>query len=480
MSTSPVGPLAFADLDGELFLSNDAAYWAILDRPSAEAFFAGRLGPEHPRHALLLEGGFLRAGLDPDAHAARIRRRMASVWRGTHLHIFVLSLRCDLACRYCHASRLPAAAQGGDMSLQTARDAVDLAFRSPSPALNFEFQGGEPLENPEVMRFVLDYARERNRHERRELRFSLVSNFSRMSEDKLDWLVAEDLAVCTSLDGPADLHDDNRRALHGGSSHAQVTHWIRRFNEAYAERGWDPRAHHVEALLTATRATLGRAEEVVQAFLDAGLPSLHLRPLNPYGFAAAAWDQIGYPVEDYLRFYFAALDEVLRRNREGIDLREQTAAVHLTRLLSGEDPGHLDLRSPCGAGIGQLAYDHDGTVYSCDEGRMLARGGDRAFALGDVKSDFRSIVGHPTVRAMVLASTLEALPGCADCAWRPFCGVCPIHSWATEGDLFGQRPRSARCRLQMGQLQGLVRRLRDDEDGSTTRIFRRWTQRHRA
>ena len=29
----------------------------------------------------------------------------------------------------------------------------------------------------------------------------------------------------------------------------------------------------------------------------------------------------------------------------------------------------IQLRSPCGAGIGQLLYNYDGKVYTCDEGR---------------------------------------------------------------------------------------------------------------
>jgi hypothetical protein len=31
---------------------------------------------------------------------------------------------------------------------------------------------------------------------------------------------------------------------------------------------------------------------------------------------------------------------------------------------------NLELRSPCGAGIGQLLYNYDGKVYTCDEGRI--------------------------------------------------------------------------------------------------------------
>ena len=476
IAVSKLGPLSFGLLDGDLLLSNDAGEWTLLPRADAGMFLAGRLGTEHACHAELTRKGFLREGLDVDRLAYRLRRKKAAVFQGTHLHIFVVTLRCDHACRYCHASRLPMDASGADMSVDTARQAVDIAFQSPSAAINFEFQGGEPLANPDLVRFVVEYARECNRFHKKDLRFSLVTNLSRMTEEHLAWLVAPDIALCTSLDGPADLHDDNRRRLGGGSSYAEVTRWIRRIREAYAEGGYDPRHFKVDALMTTTRASLGRARDIVDTYVELGLGALNLRTLNRYGFAAAAWRQIGYAPEEYLAFYFEALDDVLARNRAGVDLREHTASVFLTKMLTPDDSGHLDMRSPCGAGIGQLAYDHDGRVYTCDEGRMLARTGDSTFELGAVDSArMADLVQHPTVRSMTVASLLEALPACRDCVYKPWCGVCPVQSWAAEGDLFGQRARSDRCKLQRGQIEGLFRRLRDDPDGQSEQVFRRWT-----
>lgn len=44
----------------------------------------------------------------------------------------------------------------------------------------------------------------------------------------------------------------------------------------------------------------------------------------------------------------------------------------------------MELRSPCGAALGQLAFTASGNVYTCDEGRMMAEMGDDAFKLGNV------------------------------------------------------------------------------------------------
>ena len=76
--------------------------------------------------------------------------------------------------------------RSADMSLATAKRVVDQIFTSPSPALAIEFQGGEPLVNFEVVRFVIEYATERNRDEGRDLQFLLVSNLAAMDEEVLN------------------------------------------------------------------------------------------------------------------------------------------------------------------------------------------------------------------------------------------------------------------------------------------------------
>ena len=472
-----LGPLRFGSLDGQVLVANDLGDWLLLDPSDFRNLLAGRVGPGHPQAAALAAAGMLAEGLDAEASAARLWRKKAGCFQGPHLHILVATLRCNHACGYCHASHGGMGAKGLDMEPEVARQVVDLALQSPAPSVTIEFQGGEPLAAWPVLQEVMRYGREQSAALGKPLRFNLVSNLSLMDDEKLDALVAPDVAVCTSLDGPADLHDHNRRLVGEGSSHELVVHWLGRFRRAYAERGWDPRWFRVEALATVTRASLGRACDIVQTYLDLGLPALHVRGLNPYGFAAAAWARIGTSTEQLLELHGQVLDEIIARSRQGADLREQTAATFLTKLLTPDDPNHLDLRSPCGAGIGQVATAPDGRVYPCDEGRMLAAMGDDRFALGQVgQLRIQDVTGHPTVKAMALASTLEALPGCVDCVYQAFCGLCPVHAWKTQGDLFGQRPRSELCRLHQGQIELLIRRMRDDPDGFVRALFQRWTR----
>ena len=88
-----------------------------------------------------------------------------------------------------------------DMSLDTAKKVVDHAMRTPSPYLNFEFQGGEPTVNMDVIKFVVDYSREKNKYEKKILDHSLVTNMTYMNEENADWIMDNNVLICTSLTG---------------------------------------------------------------------------------------------------------------------------------------------------------------------------------------------------------------------------------------------------------------------------------------
>ncbi|HEX9051077.1 MAG TPA: His-Xaa-Ser system radical SAM maturase HxsB [Anaeromyxobacter sp.] len=468
-----LGPFRFRAVANRVLLTGDAGAHALVTREEFEALLDGRAPADEAKRAELREKGFLAGERTPEQEAAGMTRRKAFLATGPYLHVLVTTLRCNQGCVYCHASRIGMASPGHDMSVETAERAIEVALCSPSPTLTFEFQGGEPLANWPVVRRVVERALELGRGSGKTIRFSLVSNLSLMDDEKLAFLVDHGVQVCTSLDGPQDLHDANR-PLAGGSSHAETVRWMERIDSAYAARGLDRELYHVEALLTVTRASLGRARDIVDEYVRRGLQAIFARPLNPFGFATRTWATIGYGTDDFLAFHRAMLDEMVERNRRGTQILERLATIFLSKILSDTDPNYLDIRSPCGAGIGQIAYDHDGSVFACDEGRMLNQMGDPMFRLGHLSRDgYGDLVESPVVRSLCVASCLEALPGCSDCAYQPYCGSCPVYNYATQGNIFGRMPDNEKCRLHMGVLDDLFGRIAagDPEVGA---IFRRW------
>ncbi len=410
-----------------------------------KTFRAGQVKDGTPLFKKLSAAGLLRGRLDLDGITAQAAGLSAGAFEGPGLHILVLTLKCNHACVYCRATA------GGHadtaMSRSTALKAVETAFQSPNPRISIEFQGGEALLNWEVLKAAVAHAKKLNAKAGKDLALSVVTNLSLMDEAKAAWLVKEGVSVCTSLDGPAAVHDANRR-WSGGSSHARAVKWLKYFKEAARGGGKDSLP---SALMTTTRLSLESPRAIVDEYRALGLGGIFLRPLSPIGYAAGVWPQIGYAPSDFIKFYRAALARVLEINYSGEKFVERNAALLAAKILRGEDPNYLDLRSPCGAAIGQLAYNWDGDVYTCDEGRMVAACGDPFFRLGSVRTNsFRELMTAPAARVCAMASCLENQPYCARCAFKPFCGVCPVHNYATQGSPWGDIRGGGWCALQKG------------------------------
>jgi radical SAM protein with 4Fe4S-binding SPASM domain len=203
------------------------------------------------------------------------------------------------------------------------------------------------------------------------------------------------------------------------------------------------------------------------------LPYVFMRPLMPFGAALARWGEIGCTPEEFVGFYRAGLERVLELNRRGSAIKEKTAFLIAKKIFGSQDNRYVDLRCPCGAGLGQLAYDWDGGIYTCDEGRMLAMDGDRSFRLGSVADPYKKIINSAAVRACALSSSLDLQPGCSRCAYKPWCGACPAYNRAAQGGFWGSMPSNARCRVLKGifdAIFGLAAEKRHLE------VFKKWLE----
>jgi len=371
-------------------------------------------------------------------------------------------------CVYCHASSRPVKEKKYDMDLKTAKKVVDFIFQSPSQQITLEFQGGEPLLNFRVLEYIVNYAKKKNEAHKKDLQISVVSNLSLMDEKKLEFLIKNGVAICTSLDGPEQLHDKNRAIKGETKNHCQVSGWIQKINQEYGKRG--ATAHKVNALITLTKDSLDYPKEIVDEYVKNGLETIHLRFLNNLGVASRSWGKISYSAEEYIDFWKTAVEHMIKLNKRGVDIRERIVRLMVSKIVTGLDPNYLDLRSPCGAAIGQLAYNYNGDIYTCDEGRMV--GGD-LFKLGNVKKDrYANVLTSNKVCAMVAASINDGYI-CDSCAFKPYCGICPVCNYAEQGSIIGKIPQTDRCKIFKSQFKYVFEKLLDKKD---SKVILEWAK----
>lgn len=437
-------PFRFGRLPGgRVLLTSQAGEFVILPRPTFDDFVAGRLEIGSVAYLDLKSRQMLTHG--PDETTLRIT---ASQWRtkkafmegGPKLHIFVPTLRCNQSCGYCQVSRADAGAAGVDMNRETASRSIDLMLTSPASAITMEFQGGEPLLAFDLLQWMVKTASERAPAAGKAISFVICTNLTLLTDEHIQFFKRHNVAVSTSIDGPADIHDRNR-PMTGAAAHELVVRNIRRCHETLGDGS-------VSALMTTTTHSLGHARTIIDEYLALGLRSVFLRELNPYGFAAKSAKALGYEVDAFTTFYAEALNYILDLNRRGERFAEGYAAMLLRKVLTPFGVGFVDLQSPTGEGFGVVLYNYDGGVYASDEGRMLAEMGDSAFRLGTVADSWTDLFFGETMQYIAAAGVAEALPGCSDCVYVPYCGADPIRHYRTQGDLVGHRPSSSFCRKQ--------------------------------
>jgi len=463
-----VGFFRFKQLGQDCLLTNDAGDYVYLKPSSFDRLLEGKLDKGCREYNILKEKGFICDNANVDRIIEKYRLKNAFLGRGTSLHIIVVTLRCDHICVYCHASAQNIKSINLDMEIDTAKQVVNRIFESPGPDIVIEFQGGEPLLNFDTVKFIIEYAQEKNKMINKKLLISLVTNLSTMNNERLKYLCKKKISLCTSIDGPEALHNKNRKVLFQLNSYKNTIRWFKTIQREYFGKV----IYRPNALATITRYSFSYPEEIVNEYVKLGLEGIHLRQLNPFGLAKKAWQRIGYSAQEFIDFYKKAFDYILELNLKGKIFYERTARIFLMKILTDEDPGYFDLRSPCGAGIGQLAYNYNGDVYTCDEGRMMSRMQDESFKLGNVKQNsYHDFINTDTVKAVCTASVLDILPGCAVCVYKPYCGVCPIYNYVQNGNIFTQMPNNERCRVNMAILDYLFEKLKDKKIG---KIFRKW------
>lgn len=469
---SNLGNFRFRKIGKDNLITNESGEWMFLSNKQFDTFLSNKLSSKSPEYANLLGKGFLKANKKRIGNlAGKYLHMNSSVLQGPSLFIFVLTLRCNHRCLYCQITPESPEKKGFDMSQKTAKQGVDLAFETPSSYVQIEFQGGEPLLNWPTLKFIVRYAKKVNKIKKKKLGISLVSNLVLMDKEKLDFLINEGVQISCSFDGPAKVHDKNRIYLNGKSSYVIVSKRIKEIRKQLAKKG-EKETDSLGAILTISRFSLPFYKEIIDEYIELGFERIALRPLSPFGLEKKTVSSIGYSAKEFIDFYKKSMDYILEINKNGRLFIEMNTQYALVKILKGTDPNYTELKSPCGAAIGQLAFNYDGGIYSCDEGRMASRMGFENFKLGRLgKNRLRDVIDNETVKTLCVSSCLDSQVACQDCAYKPYCGTCPVANFLEYGNIFPQINNTDKCKIYKNMFDYIFTNLKNKKNRA---IFESW------
>ena len=401
--------------------------------------------------------------------AVKLRTRKEFIADFTSLHMIVVTLRCNCLCKYCHASSVDLATNNYDMDWETAKKTIDMIFQTPSMDIKIEYQGGEPLLNWDIVKQSILYAEFLNKFAKKKLGFVICTNLMEITDEQINFCKKHNIDISTSLDGPKEFHDCNRKSRIFDSSYDAFIKNSERVKNVLGKDGCAP-------LLTISSTNLHNLREVIDKYVELGYNTVFLRALNPYGNAIKNKESLDYSTEEFIEAFKDALSYIIELNKEGINFTECFTALLLSRIFSPFSTGFVDLQSPSGAGISGAIYNYDGKIYPADEARMLAKMGDDYFCLGTVNDNYSDIFNGKVINDIIYNSCVETMPICSECVYQQYCGADVIRNYLETKDLMGYRPISGFCEKNKKILDHIFNLL-SEADEQTMDIFWSWITR---
>ena len=404
-----------------------------------------------------------------DVWAAKYRTKKKHIFDKPSLHMIVATHRCNQKCKYCHAS---ASSEGKDISIETIKKCVDFILRESSTYIKIEFQGGEPTLNFKIVKACVEEFKDRALSNNKIVEFVLCTNLYDINNSIKQYCCDNNIQISTSLDGPDILHDSCRLSADGKPTHHKVIENINDLKSNYKI--------YPSALLTVTNKNVDKLFDVINHYKATGFSSIFIRSLNPFGRAGGGSEDLAYPYDYFIKKYIDALEYIIEINKNGHFFVEEYASILLTKILTPLNSGYVDLLSPTGAGISCLIYEINGDIFVSDEARMRERvTHDKRYKVGNViKNSYNECIESAIMKKIVESSVIESIPGCAWCAYAPYCGHDPIRNYQLFNDEVGFRPNDPMCKLNTTTFDYLFSKIFSDND--SLRIFWSWVKRNES
>lgn len=147
---------------------------------------------------------------------------------------------CNFRCKYCVYNEDHPDYRGfskSKMSWDIGKKAIDFFMKNSdkNELVYIGFYGGEPLMNYPLIKKSIKYLKEN--YSNREISYSMTTNGSLINQEVANYLVENDFVVTVSIDGPKEIHDENRVFSNGNGTFETAIRGIKNLEEATKKQG---------------------------------------------------------------------------------------------------------------------------------------------------------------------------------------------------------------------------------------------------
>ena len=326
--------------------------------------------------------------------------------------------RCNMRCAYCYYLEKGKYSENPKQT-RMSFDLLERLIRqtiaaSPGPVVSFTWHGGEPTLAG------MDFYKKAVELEKKylprgwEAWNNLQTNGLLLNEGWCRFLKENRFDVGLSIDGPAEVHDKNRRLVNGAGTFDRVRASIRRLREA----GVEP-----DLLCTVNAVSQDRPLEVYRALRETGCGWVQFIPVVIRDGAGGA-DPRSVSPEGYGRFLTAVFDEWVTHDLGKLDVQ---LFAEMARIMAGGEASLCWMSPVCGH---VLIAEEDGAVYSCDHFV------DDAHRIGSLRDGRLARMAEGEFQRSFGESKRSALTDeCRACPYLRFCnGGCPKDRFGVSAD----------------------------------------------
>jgi len=339
---------------------------------------------------------------------------------------------CNLKCKYCFAEEGEYHGHRSLMSAEVGKKAIDFIIRSSGSRHNLEvdFFGGEPLMNFDVVKEIVEYAREEEKKYNKNFRFTITTNGILLNDEIQEYINEHMHNVVISLDGRKEVNDRMRPRAGGQGSYDVIVPKFQKLAESRNQTDYYIRG-------TFTRQNLDFSKDVLH-MADLGFKQISVEPVVGQEYEEYAIREEDLPAiyEEYERLAC----ELYERHKEGG--KKDFNFFHFMIDLSG-GPCVAKRLVGCGSGTEYLAVTPEGDLYPCHQFVGLDD-----FKMGSVFTGLE----REDIREKFESCNVYAKEECKKCWCRFYCsGGCAANAYQLNGDLF--KPYKIACDLQKKRVE---------------------------